>query len=362
MAKIVAITVGYNNRRWLEECFTSLLASDMPGNSLDVIFVDNNSSDGSLELIRGKYPEVEVIHSPDNLGFSGANNIGMRIALERDADYVFLVNPDTRTPPDLVHGLTEFMESHPGYGVVGPMQFGYTVDGSSSAELNAWSVDALKAGEAHALFLDWPDHPSEAGPAEGRAPETLEHAYVQGAAFFCRAEVLRSVGLFDPAYHSFYEETDLCRRTRWGGWRVALLLNLGIQHYGGGDSAASLYRRRHMLRNKYYFLVTDPGWRVRDVVRLSASWVISDLCRRGGAPAATRRAAFGDVVCGMAWLTGHIPRMLARRRAHSLLRQRSSSEAVLGHHAGFERPLPPVGKARRENRSRPSGRGAEQEV
>jgi GT2 family glycosyltransferase len=219
---------------WLPDCFASLLVSRTTAD-VDVLFVDNGSYDGSADLVADRFPTVHVLRNPKNLGFAGANNVGIRWAMARGTDFVFLVNPDTRTPPDLIEQLTGFLDSWPEYGVVGPLQYHYGDPGSP----NDWTRMALDAGEAHVFAHTWPGRPSPAGPADGRALGTLEHAYVQGSAFFCRTEVLRRVGLFDPVYHTYYEETDLCRRVRWAGGRVALLLDASIEHYGGGGGRAS---------------------------------------------------------------------------------------------------------------------------
>jgi len=321
--RVVAITVTTNDGRWLDDCLATLTASRIDERTdLDVILVDNASVDRGADLVESRFPKVQVIRSPSNDGFAGANNRGMREALARGADYVFLVNPDTRTPPDLVARLVDFMRAWPSYGIIGPLQYVYTADGSPTEELNIWSRNALDAGESHIFAADRLGRPSPAVPPEGRAPRTLEHAYVQGSALFCRTVVLRQVGLFDPAYHTYYEESDLCRRARWVGWRVALLLDLGIQHVGEGGTHASLYRRRHMLRNKYYFLFTDPEWGWYLIGRLVARWFRADLAGRGAAPAETRAGALSDTARGALWLVARSFRMVRRRRAHAALRIR----------------------------------------
>jgi GT2 family glycosyltransferase len=317
MPKVTTITVGTNERAWLPECFRSLLASATAA-ELEILFVDNASDDGSAEMVAAFFPEIRILRNPTNLGFAGANNVGMRWALEHGSDFVFLVNPDTRTPPNVIDDLTKFLTVWPDYGLIGPLQHGY---GQEADSPNAWTRMALEAGEAHIFVHTWPYHPSSASPARGRAPGTLEHAYVQGSALFTRAEVLRRTGLFDEAYHTYYEETDLCRRVRWAGWRVALLLDCVIEHYAGGGGLTSRYRRRHMLRNKYYFLATDPDWSMPDVLRLAARWLALDLRRQGPARAATRRAAFTDTLAGVTWLTVQVPRMARRRRQHARLRR-----------------------------------------
>ncbi|MGH3980838.1 MAG: glycosyltransferase family 2 protein [Pseudonocardiaceae bacterium] len=314
----MTITVSFNSRPWLAECFATITASRARSASVEFVLVDNTSTDGSADLVTQRHPTVTLLTTVRNEGFAGANNLAIRYALARGADFVFLLNPDTRTPPDLLDSLVEFLDAGPSYGIVGPMQYRYTTDGIADGQLNDWSVTALQAGQSNIFDLDWPGLPSPAGPVIGRAPGTLEHAYVQGAALMCRAEVLRGVGLFDETYHSYYEESDLCRRARWGGWRVALHTDLGIQHFGGG-SGNSRYRRRMMLRNKYYFLITDPEWRAQDIARLALRWLVRDLRRRGPAPAERTVMAMGDTLVGMLWLLRQGPRMAARRRAHRRL-------------------------------------------
>jgi GT2 family glycosyltransferase len=244
--------------------------------------------------------------------------------MELGADYVLLLNPDTRTPVDTLRRLVTFAEEWPEYGIIGPLQYRYTPDGRPTAELNEWSTVALRRGEANIHVESWPDHPSHASPLTGRAPRTLEYAYVQAAAFLCRVEVLRGIGLLDATYHTYYEETDLCRRARWAGWRVALLLDVGVQHHGGGNTGHSLYRRRLMLRNKYYFLFTDPEWAWSSALRLAGIWLRLDLTRRSDVPAPTRAGAWNDTIRGLWWLMGKVPRLVARRRALRSLRERGS--------------------------------------
>lgn len=320
LPKVATITVGTNERRWLADCLGSLTASVAEELDLSVWYVDNASHDGSTEFVRTTFPEVRVIQNSANLGFAQANNVGMRAALADGADYVFLVNPDTRTPPDLVAELTAFMESWPRYGITGPMQYEYAEGPIVLGDHNAWSRTALRWGEQHAFAGDRPDRPSAAGPQEGRAPRTLEHAYVQGAALFARASMLREIGLFDRVFHTYYEETDLCRRARWAGWRVALALDLGIQHFGGGGTGAGTYRRVQMRRNRYYFLLTDIDWSLPDAARLAARWLRDDLRGRSVGGNTTVLRGCAETATALCWLARLLPTMARRRRQHRALR------------------------------------------
>jgi GT2 family glycosyltransferase len=269
----VTVIVGRNHGRWLESCLTTLLDADYP--RVRVVYVDNASNDGSAQLVRSLYPHVDVLSSGRNLGFAGGSNLGIARALGKGADLVLLLNPDTRTPSGLVRRLAEFLAANPAYGIVGPLQREYGGPG-----LNAWSLRALEGGERH-VFHPWdPRLPSEAGPPQGRAPNTLEHAYVQGAALMIRADVLHEVGAFDARYHSFYEEVDLCRRARRAGYRVALLLYAFVEHEGRSESAGSRYRNFHLTRNRILYALTDPAITRLAAARLILRWLFDDVVRQ----------------------------------------------------------------------------------
>ena len=325
---VFAIVVGCNSRRWLETCFSSLLLSDYP--ALQLIYVDNDSRDGSLELVRQAYPTVKTLASKVNLGFAGGNNLGLRLAVEEQADYIFLVNPDTRTPSNLISGLVDFMGRHTGYGIVGPMQsvYGETDDMSS---LNEWSRTALENGERHAFYHWEPWRRSDAGDMQGRADRTLEHAYVQGAALFLRRDVLDAIGLFDENYHSYFEEVDLCRRTRMSGYRVALLLDLYIQHKGGGhgEERTSGYRSYHYTRNKYYYLFTDPGYKLWESLRLARRFLSHDM-RHALIGRTRNRRDCRQLLAIVWWLLRHSLIMYRERGKRSELLKQRTNQRVCG--------------------------------
>jgi GT2 family glycosyltransferase len=311
---VICVTVGTNDGNWLSQCYKTLLESTYP--HMSEIYVDNASSDGSVQTVETLFPSVEIIRSSGNLGAAAANNLALTRALPQ-CDYVMFLNPDTRTPPDLIERLVAFMEENPSYGAVGPMQYVYTMTGAEfcTLGLNAWSMDALRNGERHEFAHRFSGRPSAAGPIEGRAPRTLEHAYVQSSAMMTRTSVLKSTGLLDPAYHTYYEELDLCRRIRWLGYRVALLLDEGIEHVGGGNTSGTRYKTYHMLRNKYYYLWTDPTWRVPDALQLSWSWVRSDL-RRTFFPKSQDpiHPSFSICLQAASWLGLHFLQAARRRR------------------------------------------------
>jgi GT2 family glycosyltransferase len=327
---VAAIVVGTNERAWLPECLTTLCAARTePSVCLRVYYVDNASADGSLEYVRQHHAAVVTIRNSTNIGFAAANNVGIRAAIEVGADHVFLVNPDTSTPPDLIGQLARFMLDYPGYAIVGPMQWVFNPGEPVQPNLNDWSKAAVEDGEQHVLVRDLPSLRPHREPDVPRAPGTLEFAYVQGAAFYARSAALRQIGLFDEAYHTFYEEVDLCRRARLAGWRVALITGLGIGHHGGGGTAGTVYRRRQMTRNKYYFLATDVEIPPRACARIALRWLGRDIRGQGIAGQCSVAVAVAETAAAGWWLLG---------RARAIGGRRAGDRALLD--AGRERITP----------------------
>jgi GT2 family glycosyltransferase len=143
---VLAVVVSFHNRDWLADCIGSLVASRY--RSLSIIFIDNASKDGSAVFVRHTFPHIEVIELSTNIGFAGANNLAMKAAVMYGFRYLLLVNPDTRTPKGLVDELVSFMERHPDYGAIGPLQLRY-LDAhyrDPFGRLNEWSLRALREG------------------------------------------------------------------------------------------------------------------------------------------------------------------------------------------------------------------------
>lgn len=318
--RVATVTVGTNERTWLDECLTTLLATDTTDIDLSVWYVDNASTDGSTEHVMEGYPDVNVVRNSGNLGFARANNIGIRAAIRDGADYVFLVNPDTRTPGDLIRNLATFMETWSDYGAIGPLQYTYGPAGSTELmDLNKWSTTVLKWREANVFIGDRSDRPPHASPLDGRAPATIEFAYIEGAAIFLRTSMLRAVGLFDEALHTYYEDTDLCRRARWAGWRVAVVTEAGIQHFGGGSTGGSPYRRIQMRRGRYFYLLSDIDWTAPDIASLAGRWLRRDLRGHSVGGHTTWWSGTWETVHALCWLLGKAAWIRRRRSAHRLI-------------------------------------------
>jgi GT2 family glycosyltransferase len=244
LPSVYIIILSYNGSRWLESCLASVQATEYP--NFKVILVDNASNDNSVESVRNRYPQVTVIINNHNYGFSEGNNIGIRSALSAGADYVVLLNQDTRVTPRWLSELVSVGESDKRIGILGAVQLKYDND-----DLNSWTMSAMRE---HLGQLEYPTRPT--------TPLWIPVKWVEGACFAIKREVLEKIGLLDPIYFAFYEEIDFCRRASYHGFAVALVPRSRIHHYRGGSWQAErkLERERNYRcdRSQFIYNLTDP--------------------------------------------------------------------------------------------------------
>ena len=139
--ELLIVVVGFNSRSWLASCFKSLEASSLEPK---LIFIDNASTDGSVELMQRCFPAVEIFRNRKNVGFASASNMGLRRAVALGIPYVGLVNPDTQTLPQTLLRIVEFLKTHRAYGIVGPIQVRYGYLHESPIEKHLKPRSAIK--------------------------------------------------------------------------------------------------------------------------------------------------------------------------------------------------------------------------
>ena len=242
--KVSAIIVSYNTRQLLLECLESLRTVTLP---LEVLVVDNASTDGSVEAVRGRRPDVGVIVNRENLGFSKANNLGLRAAR---APYVLVLNSDAAVRPGAVETMVEILDTRADVGVVGPRTVGAdgAIQVSFGPDLTPWNewrqrklVRGVKAGEPAALRR-----------AESLASVEHQPAWVSGSCFLARRELLLRLDGFDEAFFLYEEDVDLCVRVRAAGARVLFTPRAEVVHHLGrsmdkaASRAAAEYRKSHL--------------------------------------------------------------------------------------------------------------------
>jgi GT2 family glycosyltransferase len=209
-----------------------------------VLLVDNASTDAGLAYVRAHFPTVEVIENAANLGFAAGNNVGIERALALGADYVVLLNPDTKVQLDWLAELIEVSEREPQLGILGAVQLAYETE-----EYNTWTE---KVAAARLAQLS----------AEERARKWFRLDWVEGSCFAIKRAVLQRVGALDPLYSSFYEEIDFCRRAACAGFQTGLVISSFVHHHRGGiwTNTPRRQRERDYLcdRGQFIYSLTDP--------------------------------------------------------------------------------------------------------
>jgi GT2 family glycosyltransferase len=234
--KLSVIIVNYNVEYFLEQCLNSVKKS-LEKVSGEVFVVDNNSIDGSVDMVREKFPEFQLIANKDNKGFSSANNQGIQLS---NGEYVLLLNPDTVVEEDTFYKVINFMDEHPNAGGLGVRM----LDGKGSflpeskrglptpevAFYKVFGISRLlskskKFGRYHLGYL------SEF--------ETNEIEILSGAFMLMRKEALDKVGLLDEAFFMYGEDIDLSYRILKGGYKNYYFPETRIIHYKGESTKKS---------------------------------------------------------------------------------------------------------------------------
>jgi len=333
------IIVSWNVRDLLRACLRSLTIDDRrwtmddksssmvhrPSSaihrplSIEVIVIDNASSDGSAAMVAAEFPWVRLVANPDNRGFTGGNNQGLALS---QGQYVLFLNPDTEVIGDALATLRAYMEAHPAVGVVGPLL--RYADGSIQSSRRRFPTFGIALFESTPLAWHWPLTSANPWARHYRMEEHLQTSevsetsealgqevdWVVGAALMTRRAVLEQIGGFDEGYFMYSEELDWCRRAREAGWQIVYLPTAEIIHHEG-KSSEQVVAARHIRfqTSKVRYFRKFHGQLVADVLRFSilttfaVEWAFEALKWLLGSQRPLRRArlaAYGQLL--RSWL------------------------------------------------------------
>ncbi len=233
---ISVIIVNYNVEFFLEQCLNSVRKA-MEGINGQVFVVDNNSIDGSVEMVRTKFPEYSLIDNKENLGFSKANNQAVRLS---DAKYILLLNPDTVVEEDTFSRVIDFMDAHADAGGLGVRM----VDGKGvflPESKRGLPTPAVAFYKIFGLSRIFPKSKRFGTYHLGYLSEfeTNEIDILSGAFMLMRSEALDKVGLLDEAFFMYGEDIDLSYRIQKGGYKNYYFPETRIIHYKGESTKKS---------------------------------------------------------------------------------------------------------------------------
>ncbi|MCH2225832.1 MAG: glycosyltransferase family 2 protein, partial [Crocinitomicaceae bacterium] len=234
--QLTVVIVNYNVEHFLDQCLDSVKKASN-GLSIETIIVDNNSVDGSLDMIKTKYSEFQLVENKKNLGFSKANNQAIRIAKGK---YVLLLNPDTVVAEDTFKKTIEFMDNTPDAGGLGV----HMIDGKgnflpeSKRGLPKPWVAFYKIFGLSKLF---PKSKRFGQYHLGHLSEfkTNKVDVLSGAFMLMRKDLLDKIGLLDEDYFMYGEDIDLSYRIKKGGLENYYFADTSIIHYKGESTKKS---------------------------------------------------------------------------------------------------------------------------
>lgn len=223
---VVGVIVTYNGSSYIDNCLAALMQNI---DRSAIIIIDNCSNDGTVKLIEEKYEGVTLVKLDRNYGFGAANNIGLRIALDRNADYVFLLNQDTYVGDNTVNGLVKIAQCHSGYGIFGPVQ----INGKGSA------LDSHFAGYVAATLIS--------DLYMGKVKEIYPCRFINAAAWMVSRKCIECVGGFDPLFFHYGEDDDYINRVRYNKMEIGICPGIRVNHDRGEKHALAAYPESRKL-------------------------------------------------------------------------------------------------------------------
>lgn len=206
---IAIVIVNWNGKKDTLECLASLENVVSPP-FFSTLIIDNGSTDDSIAALKAKYPRVAIYESKTNLGFAGGNNLGIEKALQQGAEWIFLLNNDTIVDPLFLQRFMEAAEKKPQAKILGAKIYRYD---------DPKRIDHL-GGFWNPKIAEF-QSPASGSIDDGTCYEEMEKVdYVCGAALFVHRSVFETVGLLEPKFFLFWEETDLCFRARQAGFET----------------------------------------------------------------------------------------------------------------------------------------------
>ncbi len=248
---ISVIVVNWNAKKYLEQCIQSILNCS-ESSDIEIIVVDNASSDGSPEFIRENFPDVKLICNTENLGFARANNIGFNHSRGK---YLFLINSDVVAYPNCFKTMVDYMDRHPEIGLLGPRILGT----DNNVQRSCMGYPSLWNTFCRAIVLDniFPHSELFSGfMMKYWAHDSIKAVDVINGCFWAvRRKAIEEVGLLDEDFFMYGEDMDWCKRFNNAGWNVVYFPLAEALHYGGASSSRSpirYYVEMHKANLKFW--------------------------------------------------------------------------------------------------------------
>ena len=276
--KVFIIILNHNGGEILRDCLRSVFQLDYP--NFEVVMADNDSTDGSFEMARENFSRAHLIKNPKNDGFSAGNNLGIRFALEKTADFIFLLNPDTLIKKNALTELIAAAAENPQTGIFSPL---ILENKSEKVWFAGGRIEWSKMRTTHITNI------------VSAKPYATE--YLSGCAMLIRKDVFKKIGLLDEAYFLYYEDADFSFRARRNGLSLLVVPTARVYHFE--KSAGNIPFKTYWLVfsgllffHKNSTFLTRPWLKVYLLGRKIKNW--RSLKQRRDSLAETVKKAYND--------------------------------------------------------------------
>lgn len=316
MKKIYVVIPNWNGADMIAESLLSLQKQSLKAS---IIVVDNGSVDESVSIIETRFPDVQLIKLPQNTGFAGGVNTGIRAALEQGAEAVALFNNDAAADQDWLKQLVDTMDSDQKIGIV------------SCKQLRTDKKHIDSTGDFYSVWgMPFPRGRNQADTGQFDQTEALFSAPA-GATLY-RAELFKDIGLFDEEFFAYYEDVDMSFRAQLAGWKIMYQPRAEVYHaVSATGSKLGSFTRYHATKNFYLLYAKNmPGslyWKYLPHFTLQALRLCASSLIKGGGWAFVRGTAKAF------WLTPHII-----RERRNIQKKRTVSLEHINHQLYKHRP------------------------
>lgn len=209
------VIVHYNGAEWIEKCLNSFSRTKYDDK---IIVIDNCSTDKKgLQIVTNKFPNVTLVALDENIGFGRANNMGIELAIEKKAKYIFLLNQDAWLCEDeTIEKLVKVANDNPDFGIISPIHFNSTQTALDQG-FSSYVASSKNAELVSDIFLQ-------------KFKSIYEIPFVNAAAWLLNLKSLDKIGFFDPDFFMYGEDTDLINRVLYHKFKIGITTSTSICH------------------------------------------------------------------------------------------------------------------------------------
>lgn len=248
--------VNWNVKELLKKCLNSIL-ENKDNLNIEIFVVDNNSKDGSQDMVKKDFPQVKLIENKSNVGYAAANNKALKFSKGK---YILLLNPDTEIKPKAIRNMIDFMESNPRAGAIGPK----LLNPDGTLQRSCVSFPTLETALYNALFLDALLPKSKIfgkyNMGYWNHNDLREVDQPMGAALMVRKKTIDQIGLMDEYNLFWFDEVDWCHEIKKHGWKIYYFPDAQVLHHKGQSfkkwkSPKEIWKSNYLWRSarNYFF-------------------------------------------------------------------------------------------------------------